>query len=101
MAKTSMKKFVLLSVGYETPTKEIADAWMKWFGSIKDHIVDNGSPFGPGMEVTSGSVKQLPHDKGAITGYTIINAKSMEDAVRIAKTCPIITSMRVYEAKSM
>jgi len=77
------------------------DAWMKWFGSIKDHIVDGGSPFGPGMEVTSAGVKQLPHDRGAIAGYTIINAKNMEEAVKIAKSCPIITSMRVYEAMTM
>jgi hypothetical protein len=96
-----MKKFVFLHVGYETPTKEIVDAWMKWFGSIKDHIVDSGNPFGPGMEITSAGVKQLPHDKGATTGYTIINAKTMDEAVKIAKTCPIITSMRVYEAMVM
>ena len=101
MSKTSVKKFVLLSVGYETPNKEIVDAWMKWFGSIKDHIVDGGSPFGPGMEVTSAGVKQLPHDRGAIAGYTIINAKNMEEAVKIAKSCPIITSMKVYEAMTM
>ncbi len=96
-----MKKFVFLAVGYETPTEEIKGAWMKWFGSIKDHIVDSGNPFGPGMEITSVGVKQLPHDKGAITGYTIINAESMDEAVKIAKGCPIITSMRVYEAMSM
>lgn len=96
-----MKKFVLLAVGYETPTKEIMNEWMRWFGSIKDHVVDGGNPFGPGMEVTSDGVKQLPHDKGAVTGYTIINAESMDEAVKIAKGCPIITSMRVYEAMSM
>jgi hypothetical protein len=62
-----MKKFVFLAVGYETPTKEIMDAWMRWFESIKDHIVDSGNPFGPGMEIMSGGVKQLPHDKKAIT----------------------------------
>lgn len=96
-----MKKFVLLAVGYEMPTKEIMDAWMKWFESIKDHIVDGGNPFGPGMEVTAAGVKQLTHDKEAITGYTIINAESMDEAVKIAKTCPMITGMRVYEAMSM
>ncbi len=96
-----MKKFVFLCVGYETPTKEIMDAWMKWFGSIKDHIVDSGNPFGPGREITKNGTKQLPHDKGAITGYTIINAESMDEAEKIAKTCPIITGIRVYEAMSM
>jgi hypothetical protein len=37
----------------------------------------------------------------AITGYTIINAEDMDEAERIAQGCPIITSIRVYEAMSM
>jgi len=96
-----MKKFVLLAVGYETPTKKITDAWMKWFGEIKDHVVDSGNPFGPGKEITKAGIKALSHDKNAVTGYTIINAESMDEAVKIVKTCPMITSMRVYEAMSM
>ena len=96
-----MKKFIFLHVGYETPTKEIGEAWMKWFDSIKSHIVDSGNPFGPGREVTPTGVKELPHDKEATTGYTIINAESMDEAVKIAQSCPMITSMRVYEAMSM
>ena len=96
-----MKKFVLLSVGYENPTQEIVDAWMKWFAAIQDSIVDGGNPFGAGMEVTSTEVIQLPHDKEAITGYTIINAESMDEAVKIAQSCPSITAMRVYEAMAM
>jgi len=96
-----MKKFIFLAVGYETPTQEIMDSWMKWFGEIQEHIVDIGNPFSPGKEITASGVKELPHDKEAITGYTIINAESMDEAVQIAKTCPIITSMRVYEAMSM
>ena len=96
-----MKKFIFLHVGYETPTEKIKVEWMKWFESIKDHIVDSGNPFGPGMEITHDGVKELPHDKEATTGYSIINAESMDEAVKIAQTCPIITSMRVYEAMSM
>jgi hypothetical protein len=95
-----MGKFVMLDVGYETPTKEIMDAWMKWFGEIRDHVVDSGNPFGPGKEVTNTGISDLPHDKAAITGYTIINATDMHEAVELAKGCPVITSMRVYEAMS-
>ena len=93
-----MKKFVFLHYGYETPTQEIMDAWSNWFASLGDKIVDIGSPFGPGREITHAGTKELPHDMGAITGYTIINAESIDDAVKIAQDCPIITSVRVYEA---
>ena len=96
-----MKKFVLLAYGYEAPTPEVMDAWSKWFESIGDKMVDVGNPFGPGREITHSGTKELPHDKDAVTGYLIINAESMDEAEKIAKGCPIITSIRVYEAMSM
>ena len=96
-----MKKFVLIHVGFETPTEEIKKAWMSWFTKYGDKFVDSGAPFMPGKEVTKLGVTDLPHDKNAITGYSIINAESMEEAVKIVKDCPIITSMRVYEAARM
>ena len=96
-----MKKFVFLTYGYETPTQEIMDAWSNWFATIGDKIIDNGNPFGAGREITAAGTKELSLDKGAITGYTIINASNMDEAVKIAQGCPIITSIRVYEAMSM
>jgi hypothetical protein len=96
-----MKKFVLMSVGFETPTPEIQEAWGKWFASIGDKIVDSGSPLGAGREVTKNGTKELPLGVNSITGYTIINAESIDEAEQIAKTCPIITGMRIYEAMSM
>lgn len=95
-----MKKFVLLAVGYTKPTKEVRDAWIKWFESIKEHIVDSGNPFGSVIEVTASRTKELPRDKDVITGYIIIKAKDMAEAVELTKDCPIITSMRIYEATS-
>ena len=35
------------------------------------------------------------------SGYTIVNAESMNHAVKLLDDCPIITSVRVYEAVSM
>jgi hypothetical protein len=96
-----MKKFVLMSVGFETPTPEIQEAWGKWFASIADKMVDSGSPLGAGREVTKNGTKELPVGLESITGYTIINAESLDQAEEIAKTCPFVTSMRIYEARSM
>ncbi|MEK7326841.1 MAG: hypothetical protein AAB217_16480 [Chloroflexota bacterium] len=96
-----MKKFVFISVGFEMPTPEIQKAWADWFASIEGKMVDSGSPLGAGREVTKNGTKELPRGLDSITGYTIINAESLDEAEKIAKTCPIITSMRVYEAMSM
>lgn len=96
-----MKKFVLLTYGYETPTQEIMDAWSNWFASIGDKMVDSVGPFGPGREITHSGTKELPLGAESVTGYVIINADSLDEAEKIAQDCPIITSIRVYEAMSM
>ena len=44
-----MKKFILLHYGFETPTKEIMDAWNDWFESIKNKTIENVG-FGGGGE---------------------------------------------------
>ena len=96
-----MKKFVIFHYGFEMPTQEIQDAWGKWFASIGDKMVDSGSPFGAGREITHSGTKELPLGKESLTGYCIINADNIDDAEKIAKGCPIITSIRVYPAMSM
>ena len=96
-----MKKFIFLSVGFVPPTPEIMEAWGKWFGSLADKTVDGGNHFGAGIEITRDGTKELPLGLDSITGYTIINAENMDEAEKIAKTCPIITGIRVYEAMSM
>jgi hypothetical protein len=96
-----MKKFVLLHYGYEEPTQEVMDAWNSWFASIADKIADMGSPLGPGREISGAGTKELPVSADAITGYSIVNAEDMDEAERIAQGCPIVMSIRVYEAMSM
>jgi len=94
-------KFVIFHYGFEMPTPEIMDAWNKWFASIGDKIVDPGSPLGPGREISRSGTKDLPMGMDSLTGYTVVNADSLDEAEGIAKGCPMIASVRVYEAMSM
>ncbi len=96
-----MKKFLFLHYGFETPTKEIEEAWGKWFASIADKIVDSGSPLKGGREISRTGTKELSLGKESLTGYSIIKADNLDDAEKIAKGCPMITSVRVYEAMAM
>ena len=96
-----MKKFVLLTYGYEIPTPEIQEAWGKWFASIGNKMVDPGSPLGHGKEISRAGTRELSMDMESLTGYCIINADNFEEAEKIAEACPIITSIRVYEAGAM
>ena len=96
-----MKKFLFLTLGFEKPTPEIMAAWGKWFGSFADKMADKGGHFRAGREISKSGAKDLPLGMDSITGYTVINAESLDEAQKIAQGCPIIKSIRVYELMSM
>ncbi len=96
-----MKKFVFLTFGFETPTPEIMAAWGTWFGSFADKVADKGGHFSAAREISKSGTKELPLGMESITGYTVINAESLDEAEKIARGCPIIASIRVYELMSM
>ena len=95
-----MKKFMFLHFGFEKPTPEIMEAWKKWFASIADKQVDQGG-FAGGREISKGGTKDLPWDGDCITGYNIIEAESFDEAEKLAQTNPFISSIRIYELRSM
>jgi len=96
-----MKKFMFLNYGFEEPTPEVITAWREWFASVGDRIVDSGNPFSAGREVTKTDVRDLPREAESLTGYCIVNAEDMDEAQRLLHGCPIIHSVRIYEAASM
>jgi hypothetical protein len=96
-----VKKFVLLYYGYTEPTPEVRGAWQAWFTAVGDRFVDSGNPLGYCLEVTRTGRRELSPDQGAATGYSIISAESREDAERLLEGCPIVTSVRLYEAQTM
>jgi hypothetical protein len=95
-----MNKYLVISYGYKTPTKEIMDAWNEWFAFIGERMVEKGSPLSSGIEVSPNGTKIFPKETGA-TGYLVIEAENMDEAEAIVKKCPIITSMQVFEIISM
>jgi hypothetical protein len=95
-----MKKFVLLHYGFETPTKEIMEAWGAWFESIADRTVENIG-FSGGREISASGTKDLPWGTDSITGCSIIEAESLDEAEKVAQANPFIASIRVYEVRGM
>ena len=94
-----MKKYVLLHYGFEKPTPEIMAAWGKWFETVKPHMVDMAG-FGNGREISTGGTKDLPLGAESITGFTIVNAASLDEAEKLAQGNPYISSIRIYEVRS-
>jgi hypothetical protein len=95
-----MKKFVLMHIGFETPTPEIMGAWEAWFNSIAEKTVRNVG-FGAGREVSKDGVKDLAWNMESITGYSVIEAEDLDEAQKIAESNPFIASIRIYEVRSM
>lgn len=95
-----MKKFMLLHYGFETPTPQIMEAWHAWFASIADRQVDQGG-FSAGREISKSGTRDLPWGRESITGYNIIEAEDLDAAVQIAESNPCISSIRIYEIRSM
>ncbi len=96
-----MKKYMLLHFGFEKPTPEIMAAWGSWFESIADKSVENGGFHGGAREISRDGSKDLPMAMDSITGYSIINAESLDEAEKIAQGNPFIASIRVYEIMTM
>lgn len=94
-----MKRFVLLSIGFEKPTPEIMKAWQAWFAAIKSNVVEMAG-LRNGREISRAGTRDLPMDLAAITGFVIVEADDLAHAEKLAQDNPYVSSIRIYEAAS-
>ncbi len=94
-----MNKYMLLHIGFETPTPEIMAKWNQWFESVAENAVEHGGFMG-GTEISHEGSRPLTMDSDAITGFSMIEAESLEQAEELARTNPFIKSIRIYEVRS-
>jgi hypothetical protein len=84
--------------------------WDKWISGIAakkklaeggTHLSTKGKVLKPDNQIVDGPYKA---NKESVAGYIIIKAKTMEEAIEIAKECPILegegTSVEVREMAS-
>jgi hypothetical protein len=76
------------------------EAWKAWFHTFSDRQVDQGG-FQGGREISRRGTEDLPWNMESITGYNIIEAESLDAAEALAKGCPFIASIRIYELWSI
>ena len=93
-----MKNFLILHYGFEKPTAKDMDGWNQWFASIAERQLERAG-FAGGREITHSGSEDLPFAKDSLTGYTLIQAESLDEAENIARDCPIVASTRVYEIR--
>ncbi|MBI5880292.1 MAG: hypothetical protein HZB53_21790 [Chloroflexi bacterium] len=89
-----MANFVLIYMGGSQPASEaegkavMAD-WTAWFGKLGSSVVDGGNPFTPVAKMIGpdGAVSDIPANM-LVTGYSVIKAGSLNEAVELSKGCP-------------
>ena len=95
--------------GGDNPTSEeevaaILDAWGNWFGTMGAAVIDGGNPVGGSHTVSPDGGVTENGGANPVTGYSLIEASSLEDALAKAKGCPILEadgSVEVAEAIDM
>jgi len=101
-----MADYVLLYGGGKMPETEeeqaaVMKAWDAWFSQLGGSLKDGGNPFTPQAKsiAPGGEVSDGP-GKGLASGYSIVTADSLDEAVEKAKGCPVLEGgahVTVYE----
>lgn len=80
------------SMANATPeeSKKVMDAWGAWFGSMGKAVIDGGNPCGPSSTVKGDGALVAGGGANPLSGYSLIEAASLEDAHKKAKGCPIL-----------
>ncbi len=104
-----MSKYLFVYHGGNKPESdeevaEVMNAWGQWFGAMGSAVVDGGNPVG--MSSTVQSDGSVANDGGAnpASGYSLIEASDLKDALAKAGGCPILASggsVEVAEAFDM
>lgn len=104
-----MAKFVFAYHGGKAPTDKAAiakamDAWGAWFAGMGAAVIDAGNPVGKSYTVKSDGKLSEGGGPNPISGYSLIEAKTLEDAHKKARGCPILAaggSIEIAQAMDM
>ena len=89
-----MAKYLLLYAGGSMPETEaeqaaVMTAWTNWFTELGPAVVDAGNPFTADSKTISAGPK-IVDAKATASGYSVIEADSLDQAAKFAETCPVL-----------
>ncbi len=105
-----MTKYVLAYHGghgmpeTEEGMNELMAAWGAWFDGMGGSLLDGGNPISVAKTVNSDGSVSDGGGANPLTGYSLIEAGTIDAALDIAKGCPVIAnggSVEVAEAMDM
>ncbi|MEQ1901462.1 MAG: hypothetical protein ABL866_12095 [Devosia sp.] len=92
-----MTKYILAYHGGSMPQTpedgaKVMKAWNDWMGTLGKSLVDGGNPTGKSRIIAPGGKVAEGGGANAVSGYSIIEASNLDDAVELAKGCPQISA---------
>jgi hypothetical protein len=99
--ENAMSQFLYLYWGGEAgrspeQAQQMMQKWMTWMKELgaKGHIKDQGQPLERSGKVVKGKQKTVTdgpfaESKDVVGGYTLVEARDLEQAVELSKGCPI------------
>ena len=106
-----MSEFVYLYRGGEAGrspenAQQVMQKWMTWLKDLgaKGHIKDQGQPLEPIGKLVKGKHKTVTdgpfaETKDVVGGYTLIEARDLDQAVELSKGCPIFEAEGAVEVR--
>jgi len=101
-----MAEFLLVYRGGSMPETDeergrVMEAWTAWFADLGSAVKDGGNPFTPVSKTIAadGSISDTA-DSPPASGYSIITAESLDEALGLAKGCPVLqggASVEIHE----
>jgi hypothetical protein len=100
-----MAKYLLLYRGGSMPETDEAQAavmkaWDAWFHELGSAVADGGNPFTPGAAKAIAADGAVSDANSTASGYSVIEADSLDSATTLAKGCPVLqggASIEVFE----
>jgi hypothetical protein len=94
-----MSRYMLIYNGAATDPSQMSpedaakvmDGWRSWMGTVGPALVDVGTPFGAGTSIVDDGSSA---DAIELSGYSIVEAGSLDEAQRLAEGHPFLSEGR-------
>ncbi len=93
--ESEMAKYLLAYHGGDMPQSpeeqaRIMAAWEKWYGALGPAVVDPGNPVGHARTIARDRSVSEGGGSNPVSGYTVIQADTLDAAVALARGCPVL-----------